>query len=108
MRVLNRNQQRQILMLMCRSNGVGDIVEITGHSPNTVRRYLARFGEACAAIHDCDVRGLRIRRAEVDEIWSYVYAKEEARVSKDQNKRPPPPDLGAFWTWVAIDPTPSC
>lgn len=101
---LNRAEQRLILSLMCRDNSIADIVEVTGHSPNTIRRHLVRFGEALLASHDRLVRGISPRRIEVDEIWSYVYAKRERNVCREEGKRPPPPDLGAFYTWTALDP----
>jgi len=104
MNELSRAEQRLILSLMCRDNSIADIVEVTGHSPNTVRRHLARFGEAFLASHDRLVRGIAPKRVEVDEIWSYVYAKRERNVCREEGKRPPPADLGAFYTWTALDP----
>jgi IS1 family transposase len=104
MNVLSRDEQRLILNLMCRSNGISDIVEITGHSPNTVRRHLARFGEALIASFDRHVRGIAPSRIEVDEIWSYVHAKRECNVAHEDRKRPLPADYGAFYTWTALDP----
>jgi IS1 family transposase len=104
MNCLTKEQQRQVLMLMCRHNGINDIVEITGHSANTVRGHLARFGEALAASHDRLVRGISPRRIEVDELWSYVYAKREKNITREPGKRPPPADRGAFFTWAAMDP----
>jgi|SRR6266699_1040859 len=32
-------------------------------------------GKACAAYHDEHVRGLTTKRVQVDEIWSFTYAK---------------------------------
>ena len=104
MNQLSRPEQRAILSLMCRDNSIADIVEVTGHSPNTIRRHLARFGEALLASHDRLIRGIAPKRIEVDEIWSYVYAKRERNVCREEGKRPPPPDLGAFYTWTALDP----
>ena len=105
MNVLSRDSQRMILKLMCRSSGIGDIVEITGHSPNTVRRCLARFGEALAAVHDRWVRGIAPTRLQLDEIWAFVYARRESRISVSPlRKRAPPADYGEYYTWTAFDP----
>lgn len=104
MNSLNRYDQLLILKLVCRSSGINDIVEITGHSPNTVRRHLAQFGEALTAMHDRLVRDISPTRVEVDEIWSYVYAKREKNIATKNVKRPAPLDFGEFYTWVALDP----
>jgi len=58
MNTLNRAEQRWILKLLCRDNSIADIVDVTGHSSNTVRRHLARFGEALLATHDKLVRNI--------------------------------------------------
>jgi hypothetical protein len=34
-------------------------------------------GNACAAYHDEHVRNLRSKRVQVDEIWSFTYAKQK-------------------------------
>ena len=104
MNQLSRNDQRAILNLMCRGNGIADIADFTGHSTTTVRRHLELFGEALIASHDRLVRGIRPTRIEADELWSYVYAKREKNVSRAPRKRPAPLERGAFWTWVALDP----
>lgn len=104
MNVLSRKKQRLILNLMCRDNCIADIVDVTGHSPNTVRHYLTRFGEALLASHDRLVRGLAPKRLELDEIWSYVYAKRERNISHKEGHRAPPPDRGEYYTWTALDP----
>jgi hypothetical protein len=35
------------------------------------------MGCACAAYHNADVRNLRVRRVQADEIWSFVYGKDK-------------------------------
>ena len=34
-------------------------------------------GKACAAFHDETVRGVKARRVQGDEIWSFTYAKQK-------------------------------
>jgi hypothetical protein len=102
--VLSRDAQRLVLKLMCRSSGIGDIAEVTGHSTTTIRRQLARFGEALAASHDRLVRGVKPARLELDEIWAFVYATRASRIRGGPGGRPPPADFGEFYTWTALDP----
>ena len=44
-------------------------------SINTVSKLLVDAGRLCAAFHDNQVRGVKARRVQVDEIWSFTYAK---------------------------------
>ncbi|HEY5237399.1 MAG TPA: hypothetical protein VIJ62_03380 [Rhizomicrobium sp.] len=101
---LDRMQQRMVLNLMCRGSCIADIADVTGCSTNTVRAYLTRFGEALTATHDRLVRGMSPARMEIDELWSYVYVKRERNLARENRKRPPPPDRGEFYTWIALDP----
>jgi len=75
------------------------ISRVADVSINTVSKLLVDGGKACAAFHDEKVRGVKARRVQVDEIWSFTYAKQ---------KNVPPAkrqDLayGDTWTWTAIE-----
>src|SRR5208337_1094729 len=52
-----------------------------------------------AAYHDKHVRGLKTRKVQCDEIWSFVYAKKKnvPEAMKGQY------GFGDVWTWTAID-----
>ena len=68
-------------------------------SPNTVDKLLRDAGKACAAFHDEKVRGVKARRVQVDEIWSFTYAKQKNVASA----KAAPEGAGDTWTWTAID-----
>ena len=53
------------------------ISRITGVSISTVSKLLLDAGEAGAAYHDEHVRGLKCKRIQCDEIWSFTYAKSK-------------------------------
>ncbi len=53
------------------------ITRLTGVSKNTVSKLLNEAGLACAEYHDHTVRNLQCRRVQVDEIWSFAYAKQK-------------------------------
>ncbi len=56
-------------------------------------------GKACAAYHDANVREVKAARVQVDEIWSFTYAKQKnVATAKDA-----PEGAGDTWTWTAID-----
>jgi hypothetical protein len=53
---------------------------------------------ACAAYQDKALRKLPCKRVQMDEIWSFVYAKND-NVSK---AKAAPATAGDVWTWTAI------
>jgi IS1 family transposase len=73
-------------------------VRMTGAAKNTIVKLLADLGCACAAYHNRNVRGLKVRRLQCDEIWSFVGAKaKNVSAAKKQE------GWGDVWTWVGID-----
>ena len=73
-------------------------VRLTGVAKNTVVNLLRDMGCASAAYHHRNVRGLKVRRLQCDEIWSFVGAKEK-KASPEQKAA----GWGDVWTWTAID-----
>ena len=68
-------------------------------SINTVTKLLSDAGEACASLHWETVRGVKARRVQCDEIWSFCYAKQK-NVSDAKSA---PEGAGNVWTWTALD-----
>jgi IS1 family transposase len=56
-------------------------------------------GKACAAYHDEHARNLTSKRIQVDEIWSFTYAKQKNVAAA----KAAPYGAGDTWTWTAID-----
>ena len=46
-------------------------------SLNTVLKLLKDLGCAVAEYHNAQVRNLKVRRVQCDEIWAFVYAKQK-------------------------------
>jgi IS1 family transposase len=89
----------QILSMLCEGSSMRSMSRITGVSINTVSKLLEDAGEACAAFHDDHVRGVKAKRVQVDEIWSFIYAKD-----KNVAKAKAAPDrAGDAWTWTALE-----
>ena len=95
-------KRRQILHLMVEGNSVRGIARLVDVSPVTVLRYLEMAGAACLAFHDENVRSVKAKRVQCDEIWSFNYCK---RVNVATAKAAPA-DAGDAWTWTALT-TPS-
>src|ERR1700681_349422 len=99
MNKLDREARSQILHLLCEGSSIRAVTRLTGASKNTVIKLMIDAGKACAAYHDEHVRNLKTKRCQVDEIWSFTYAKQK-NVAK---AKAAPVNAGDTWTWTAID-----
>lgn len=95
---LSTKDRAQIIGMMCEGMAIRAISRLTGASKNTIVKLLKDAGEACLAYQDKAFRNLSCQRVQVDEIWSFVGAKE-ANVDRDQKTQ----GWGDCWTWTAID-----
>ena len=88
-----------ILHLLCEGSSIRAITRITGVSKNTVTKLIEDAGQACAAYHDATVQNVKARRVQVDEIWSFTYAKQKNVATA----KAAPDGAGDTWTWTGID-----
>ena len=96
---LSNDDRAKILHLLCEGMSIRAITRLTGVSKNTVAKLLADAGKVCAEYHDANVRNVKVARVQVDEIWSFTYAKQKnVATAKDA-----PEGAGDTWTWTAID-----
>lgn len=96
---LTNEERAKILHMLCEGMSIRAITRLTGASKNTVAKLLIDAGKACAAYHDANVRGVKAARVQVDEIWSFTYAKQKnVATAKDA-----PEGAGDTWTWTALD-----
>ena len=89
----------QILSMLCEGSSMRSISRVADVSINTVSSLLVDAGKACAAHHDATVRGVRSKRIQADEIWSFCYAKAK----NVPTAKAAPEDAGDVWTWTALD-----
>jgi IS1 family transposase len=96
---LPREARIQILSMLCEGSSMRSISRVADVSINTVSKLLIDAGEACVAFHDKKVRGVKARRVQCDEIWSFIYAKaKNTATAKRQDLA-----YGDVWTWTALD-----
>ncbi len=89
----------QILNMLCEGSSMRSITRITGVSINTISKLLEDAGEVCAAFHDEHVRSVKAKRVQVDEIWSFTYAKQKNVATA----KAAPARAGDTWTWTALE-----
>src|SRR3954449_2122172 len=77
MNKLPLDKRTQILAMLCEGSSMRSISRVCDVSINTVSKLLVDAGKACAAFHDDKVRGVKARRVQVDEIWSFTAAKQK-------------------------------
>ena len=97
MNKLPTERRAQIIGMMVEGMSIRAITRMTGVSKNTVAKLLVDAGQACIDYQDRALRELPCQRLQLDEIWSFVYAKA---------KNVPENKIGAagdVWTWTAID-----
>lgn len=99
MNKLSREARAQILGMMVEGMAIRAISRMTGASKNTIVKLLADAGEAFSDYQDRAMRNLTCKRLQVDEIWSFVYAKQKNVATA----KAAPEVAGDIWTWTAID-----
>jgi len=89
----------QILSMLCEGASMRAVSRVVDVSINTVTKLLVDAGLACARFHDEAVRGVKAKRVQCDEIWSFCYAKAK----NVPTAKAAPEGAGDVWTWTALD-----
>jgi IS1 family transposase len=89
----------QILSMLVEGSSLRSISRVCGVSINTVTKLLVDAGAVCAAFHADNVKDVKAKRIQCDEIWSFCYAKNK-NVPTAKRK-----DVayGDVWTWTGLD-----
>jgi len=96
---LSTEKRAQIIGCLVEGNSIRATVRMTGAAKNTIVKLLADLGEACAEYQDGALQGLPCKVVEVDEIWSFCYAKQKNVPEQFKGT----PGYGDVWTFTAID-----
>ena len=99
MNKLPATKRAKILSLLCEGSSMRASSRIEDVSINTVSKLLVDAGRVCAKFHDENVRGVKARRVQMDEIWSFTYAKQKNVATA----KSAPEGAGDTWTWTALD-----
>jgi IS1 family transposase len=100
MNKLSEAKRNQVVAALVEGNSIRATVRMTGVAKNTIAKLLVELGAACAEYLDKTLVNLPCQRVQVDEIWSFVGAKQK-------NVKATMFDNGGFagdaWVFVAID-----
>lgn len=95
---LSLARRTQIINCLVEGNSIRSTERLTDTHRDTVMRLMVQVGDGCAKLADEQMRGLRCRNIEVDEIWSYVKMKQATIPHGTPRLR-----IGDQWTFVALD-----
>src|SRR5271154_363666 len=91
-------KRAQIIGLLVEGNSLRATSRLADVSINTVTKLLVDIGCAAADYQDKAFRQLPCKKVQVDEIWSFCYAKQKnVPLAKS-----PAAGAGDIWTWTAI------
>ena len=97
--VLPAAKRVQIVSALIEGCSIRSTARMVGVSRNTVTKLLLDLAEVCQRHSDEHFRDLPCRRLQVDEIWSFVYAKAKNVPAERQGEF----GVGDVWTFTAID-----
>jgi IS1 family transposase len=98
MNKLSAVERAKVLQLLCEGMSIRAITRVTGVHKVTVARLMNDAGRALADYQDAALRNLKTKRVQVDEIWSFTYAKQK----NVPTAKAAPEGAGDTWTWTAI------
>jgi len=99
MNKLSSTDRGRVLHMLCEGNSIRAVNRVTGVAKNTIIKLMTDAGEALSAYQDTVFVDLNCRRVQVDEIWSFTYAKAKNVPTAEAA----PEGAGDTWTWTAID-----
>lgn len=95
--VLSAAERIAVVSALVEGTSLRSVSRMTGVARNTVAKLLVDLGRACGDYQDAHLRGIRPKRIQTDELWSYVGSKQR---NVPQSKRG---EYGDAWVWVALD-----
>jgi len=99
MNQLSTERRAQVVAALVEGNSIRGTVRMTGVAENTVTKLLLDLGGACDDYQNAVMTGLPCERLEVDEIWSFCYAKKKNLPPEHEGEV----GYGDVWTFVALD-----
>ncbi|HUA20112.1 MAG TPA: IS1 family transposase [Bryobacteraceae bacterium] len=98
--VLSMAKKVAVITALVEGCSVRSTSRMTGVAKGTILRLLETVGKACADYQNVTLRNIPAKRVQVDEIWSFCYAKAK-NATAEMWKRVG--YAGDVWTFAAID-----
>lgn len=94
---LSTERRAAIIGALVEGNSIRATCRMSGAAKNTVTKLLTDMGTVCSIHQDHLLGDLTCERIQVDEVWSFVYAKQKNVPAEKRD------EAGDVWTWVAMD-----
>jgi len=91
------DKAEQIVSLLVEGMSVRAASRISGTDKGTILSLLLTVGDQCRRVFDAQVRNVRPRYVQLEELWSFVHTKEKRVRDGD------PEEWGDAYTWTALD-----
>src|SRR5689334_78555 len=95
---LSTEERARIVSALVEGTSIRATCRMTGASKATVMKLLVDLGTVCSVHMDRQLQNLSCQRVQVDEIWSFVGAKQK-NVKPEKREE----GWGDVWTWTALD-----
>ncbi len=99
MNKMSCDKQARIIHCLVEGMSLRATARVCDVAYNSVLKLLPQIGMACAEYQDRVMTWLKCKRVQVDECWSFCYAKEKNVPAEKKGQF----GFGDIWTWVAID-----
>src|SRR5271166_4214476 len=99
MNKLPSEKRAQVLQMMAEGIALRAITRLTAISRTTLQKLLEDAGQAFSDYQDRTLINLPCKRLQVDEAWSFCYAKQKNVATAKRA----PEGAGDIWTWVGLD-----
>jgi len=95
---LSMTKRIQVVSALVEGSGINSVSRMTGVGKPTILRLLTSLGTACMEYQDRSLRNLACKRIQVDEVWSFCFAKDRNLPEELKGRF----GFGSVWTWMAI------
>jgi len=99
MNKLSIDKKVKVISALVEGNSIRATCRITDTAKGTVIRLLESVGKACNKYQNEHLRNLNCKNIQIDEIWSFCYAKQKNVPDNKKNQF----GYGDVWTFTAID-----
>ena len=93
MNKLTTEEKVRVVACLVEGNTLRATVRMTGIHRTTIQKLLVELGKACSEYQGKAFRNLNCKRIQCDEIWSFMYAKDN----------PPRRNAWPGWRWQRVD-----
>jgi IS1 family transposase len=96
---ISMDKRAAVITALVEGCSVRSTSRMTGVSKGAILRLLESVGTACSQCLDAAIRNVPAKRIQIDEIWSFCYAKEKNVTPEIASTR----IAGDVWTFIAIE-----